>query len=390
MASDDQKPFERVRSSEIPLVTGDVPLPSEEPHTGIRGFIHRHETKLEIAFFIGGFIFDAWLIEAPDAIAGIVQQVAYLVLIAVLIHYELLFRLRRWRPHRWIRKVWTWRNLALHFFLGTLLNLYSLFYIKSASVFSSIVFLGLMVLFILANELPVVKRATVSGKVALYAICLFSFLSIVFPIVFGFVGWTPFLFAVVTTLALFSLQLKLLGRAVPNKRALHRAFLAPGIAIMTIFILFYTLGWIPPVPLSVKEQGIYHAIEKRDGKFILSYEPSSWKFWQKSDSDFKAHIGDKIYFYAQVYSPTRVSDQVSIRWLQKDAKGKWVASDRIPMSVRGGREEGFRGFAVKSNYTPGEWQVRVETSSGIEISRLYFDVVAAEETGPRVFTEIER
>lgn len=365
------------------------PSPSEAP-TGIRGFIHRNETKLEVIFFIGGFIFDVLLIDAPDSLFGIGQQVGYLLAVALLIHFELLFRLRKWRPGRWVRKVWTWRNLALHFCLGSLLNLYSIFYIKSASLFSSIIFLALMIVFILGNELPIVKRAKVSAKIGLYAICLFSFFSILFPILFGFVGWIPFLASVMTTLLIFGGQLKLLAKKISDRILLSRALVAPVVSVMTAFVIFYALGWIPPVPLSVKEQGLYHMIEKRDGKFLLSFEKSWWRFWQTSDVDFKAEIGDKIYFYAQIYSPTRISDQVAIRWLQKDAKGKWQSSDRIPMMIQGGREAGFRGYAFKGNYTPGEWQVRVETSSGIEISRLYFDVIPTESSGPRVFTVIER
>lgn len=364
---------------------------SESPApSGIKAFIHRHEKKLDVAFFIGGFIFDMLLIEAPDHVWGVVQQAVYLFLIAVLIHFEMLFRLHKWRPGRWMRKIWTWRNLALHFFLGTLLNLYSLFYIKSASLFSSLIFLALMIGFILANELPIVKRAKVSAKVALYAICLFSFLAIMFPIVFGRVGWMPFAFAVVSTIFIFALQVKMLLRSVVDRAVLSRAILAPVVSIMMAFVLFYALGWIPPVPLSVKEQGVYHLIEKRGEKVLLSYEKVWWKPWQKSDVEFHAEVGDKIYFYAQIYSPTRISDQVVIRWLQKDAKGVWSSSDRIPMSIHGGREEGFRGFAFKNNYTPGEWQVRVETSSGIEISRFYFDVIPTPTTGPRVFTVMEK
>ena len=105
-------------------------------------------------------------------------------------------------------KIWPYQNFALHFCLGTLLNVYSLFYIKSASLFSSVVFLFLMIVMIFMNELPFVKRSEkINLKVGLYSICLFSFFSIVYPLIFGFIGLVPFSFSVASTLAILIIQL---------------------------------------------------------------------------------------------------------------------------------------------------------------------------------------
>lgn len=356
----------------------------------IAAFREEHETKLDIIFFIAGFVFDMWMVAAPDELKSIFQQLAYLLLIALLIHFEILFRLLKWRPGTAVAKVWPYRNLALHFLLGTLLNVYSIFYIKSASLFSSLIFLIVMLGIILANELPFVKKANLGMKVALHAICLFSFLSILYPIIFGFVGLTPFGFAAATTIAFYYFEFRLLNKTIADPKILHRAIFAPAVSVIAVFSLFYFLGWIPPVPLSVKDQGVYHLIEKREGKYFLSYEDSERKFWQTTNSTFNSQPGDKIYFYAQIYSPARISDEVMVHWFQKDRKNNWVSTDKVPLKIQGGREEGFRGFAYKSNYTPGTWKIVVETSSGIEISRLYFDVVTSEKTLSRTFTTIER
>jgi hypothetical protein len=45
---------------------------------------------------------------------------------------------------------------------------------------------------------------------------------------------------------------------------------------------------------------------------------------------------------------------VVIRWDGFDsARGSWTTTDRILLDVIGGRADGFRGAAVKSNFTPG-------------------------------------
>ena len=351
---------------------------------------HRHEAKLDVLFFIGGFAFDAVMVSEVDEPLAIAQQALYLFLIASLIHFEMLFRLHKWRPSDRLMKVWNYRNLLLHFLLGTLLNIYSIFYIKSASFINSLIFLFLMAGMILANELPFIKKSKVSFKVGLFAICLFSYVSILYPLILGFIGWIPFLLATITTLLIFYFQFKILQRSISDLTLLLRATLLPSVSVILVFSLFYVMGWIPPVPLSVKEQGIYHLIEKKDGGYLLSTERPDWKFWESGDQEFKAQPGDKIYFYAQIYSPARFSDEIFVQFSHLDAKNNWRAADRIPMTIHGGRKEGFRGFAAKSNYEAGEWRVQVVTANHQEISRLKFEVIPSPSDPSRQFKIISR
>lgn len=354
-------------------------------------FIKRNSIKLDITFFIIGFIFDAWLVSYPDKIAVILHQALYLLLIASLIHYEFLFQIDKWKPSGKMIKIWPFRDLALHFFLGTLLNIYSLFYIKSASLFSSIVFLLLMIAMIFVNELPFVKKSKkINLKVGLYAICLFSFFSVVFPIIFGFIGLMPFFFSIACTIGILLVQLTILRREVDDYRLLGNAILKPVITVVAIFSVFYFFGLIPPVPLSVKEQGVYHGLEKRDSHYYLSSYRDENEFWKLSTTVFEAEPGDKIYFYSQIYSPASISDKIVVHWLKEDNLGNWISMDRVPVNITGGREEGFRVYTFKSNYEAGEWKIIVETSTGIEISRLYFKIVVVDFDPNRSFKILER
>jgi hypothetical protein len=353
-------------------------------------FQKKYEGRLEVLFFIGGFIFDALMVSEVDDLFALVQQAVYLAIIGLLLQYEVLFRLHKWHPvGRFTKKIWKFRNLLLHFLLGTLLNIYSLFYIKSASLFNSFIFLLIMVGLIIANESHFVKGSKVSLKIGFYAICLFSYISILYPVILGFVGWTPFALSIATTLAIFYLQVRYLKSRFSDSTP-NRVFFFPGLGVLTLFSVFYIFGWIPPVPLSVKEQGIYHMIDKKEGRYLLSTEKVWWKFWQSGDDDFKAEPQDKLYFYSQIYSPARFSDQVFVRWMFKDPKHGWKDSDRIPMKISGGRKEGYRGYAIKSNYQPGQWRIEVETSIGQEISRLNFEVTAVPVNPERTFRVIER
>ncbi len=361
--------------------------------TKIRNFQHKHEAKLEVLFFVGGFAFDAFLVSEVDDLFALIQQAVYLLIIAALIHYEILYRMMKWRPTPKLSPIWDFRNLLSHFLLGTLLNIYSLFYIKSASFVSSLVFLALMIAMILANEHPRIKKSKVSFKTGLFAICLFSYISILYPLLLGYIGWTPFGLSLVTTLAIFYLQFRWLKTKLPNEKILFQAQFGPGISVLIVFALFYFMGWIPPVPLSAKQQGIYHLIEKKNGSYNLSFEKVWWKFWQRDDNHFLAEPSDKLYYYIQIYSPARISGDVFLIWSRKNNKRNWEVQDRIPIKVTGGRKEGFRGYAIKNNFQGGDWRVAVETASHLEITRMGFEVVEVDQAkvNPnRVFEVLSR
>ncbi len=91
-----------------------------------------------------------------------------------------------------------------------------------------------------------------------------------------------------------------------------------------------------------------------------------------SRAALEARPGEAVYFFAQVYSPARFSDVLTLHWFFHDPRQGWVSSDRIPLKIVGGRKEGFRGYSFKKNYSPGDWRVKVETTDGREIGRIRF------------------
>jgi hypothetical protein len=292
------------------------------------------------------------------------------------------------QPSKRLEKIWNYRQLIVHFLLGSLLSVYSLFFLKSASIFSSVIFVVFLMALMVANELKNVQKSEVNVKIGLYVICVFAFFSMMVPVLLGFVGIVPFILSVLLTALVLYGVVRLLHKRVPNKRVLFRAMIAPGGAVLSLFVVFYLMGWIPPVPLSVQNMGVYHNIEKVEGQYILFHENPWWRFWQTGDQEFKAEPSDKIYFFAQIFSPARFSDSVVLHWYYKEPRTGWKSTDRIPMKITGGRKNGYRGFSVKQNYTAGEWRISVETTDGREIGRIYFDVVKVAEPNPaRLFMQ---
>src|SRR5262245_19209476 len=118
-------------------------------------FHHQHERLLEAIFFCAGFVFDVIAVgEGADHTVTIIQQVIYLSVIGYILYMDTL---RESRPGAFpfsarVEKWWEYRGLALHFCLGTLMNIYSIFFLKSASFFSSIFFVLLLFGALVVNE----------------------------------------------------------------------------------------------------------------------------------------------------------------------------------------------------------------------------------------------
>ena len=157
-----------------------------------------------------------------------------------------------------------------------------------------------------------------------------------------------------------------------------------------LFAALYFLKVIPPVPLSLSEIGIYHEVRREGGEFVLSRERPSWRFWERGDQTFRARPEDKIYCYVSIFSPTRFAEQLQVRWLYRTETRRWAEADAIALAISGGRDGGWRGFTTKSNWKPGSWRVRVETSDGRELGRIDLKVIPEDSARPLTFKEFHR
>lgn len=326
-------------------------------------------------FFMGGVLFDVFTLNEIDSIAGVLQQLFYILAIGCLLYFDLIHRYTPLKIKKGFETIWQYRNPLLHFLLGGLLSVYSLFFIKSASFFSSFGFITFMLALLIANELKVVQKQKISLKIGIYAICIFSFFSMIFPVLLGHVGKLPFFLSITATVLFISSFYHMIHKKIENKSSLRKALLLPSFSILLVFSIFYHLGWIPPVPLSVKEIGVYHEIKRTEqGDYQLFYEKPDWKFWLSGDQNFSSHPGDKVYIFARVFSPARFKDTLYLNWQIYDSKNGWSSTDRVPIEISGGRKRGYRGYSFKSNYSEGEWRVLVETNDRREVGRIRFDL----------------
>lgn len=107
----------------------------------------------------------------------------------------------------------------------------------------------------------------------------------------------------------------------------------------------------------------------------MQSEKQGWLGFFRLRPRFHSGPGEPVYFYSAVFSPTSLNTEIIHEWQMYDSRRGWITADRIPLSVRGGRDGGYRTYSEKSGLKPGGWRVNVETPTGAIIGRFQFNVL---------------
>jgi hypothetical protein len=337
-----------------------------------------HSALVTPIFFLAGFFFDIFTLDRIDSTLGLIQQGIYLAVICAALISEMMIILGKWQVSDRFAKYWQWHVEIVHFLLGSLLSVYMLLFLLSSSMAVSFWFIAAVTGLLVYNETEVAKKRGVSLRFVLLAVCAFAYVNILVPIWVGFVGTWVFALAMGLLALFFGGILFWLYRRTGNDAAILKLSVKPIAGVMVVFVILYMAKMIPPIPLSLQHLGVYHNVQKEEGRYRLTYNRVWYKFWVTDSSDFAYRPGDKVYVFTRIFSPSEFQDQIFIRWFLK-VNGDWKESDRIGVKVSGGRDEGFRATSYKSFVEPGQWRVLVESSDGRELGRKSFNIFKDEE-----------
>ncbi|MFT6070450.1 MAG: hypothetical protein ACJAT2_000750 [Bacteriovoracaceae bacterium] len=342
---------------------------------------NRYEDWVSPLFFLFGFLFDVLTLGRIDDPLNIISQGIYLIILYSFLYFEFTGT----PEHKKLEKVFKFKDEIFHFLLGALLSAFTLFYFKSASLSASFVFMLTIFILLVINELQVFQKLGLLIKSTLLFLCLVTYFLYIIPLIIGKVGFFPFIFSLIVPIAILFLFASFLRKKGSDQKRIEKGMIYPSMGLIALFIIFYVFKLIPPIPLSAQHLGIYHNIEKAYPKYKLSHEKPRWKFWETGDQLFRAMPEDKIFVFTRIFAPGGFEDKIVLHFLKETNDG-YKTSDKIPLTITGGRGEGFRGFAYKSNYTPGNWRVQVETKDELEIARINFEVVET-PSAPRLLKE---
>jgi len=346
----------------------------------LRRLYTRHEHAAPPLFFFGGVTWDALTLRRIDALFDNLILGVYLVLLGGFVVLAALNRMDRPLTGG-LRLLSPWTPGAIQFLAGGLFSAYVIYYTRSASFTTASLFLLVLVVVLLANEVLWSRAKSIYPLVGVYFLAVFCYFTFLLPVLLGEMGTPVFLASGLLSAGLVVVLLLYLSthRVFPTPRSLLGA-VALVLALLGTVVLFYLNHWIPPVPLALQEAGVYHEVSRTDDAFVLRYEQPPWtRPWQSGSDPFHYAPGDTVYCFAAVFAPTALQTDVYHRWQYYDAEAeRWVDTDRIGYRVVGGRRRGYRGVTFKRHVRPGDWRVTVETADERPIGRVRFEVVPAD------------
>lgn len=341
-------------------------------------WIHRYERYVAPFTFVIGFLFDTITLKRVDFWIDHLVLIAYMIIAggAIIILYSFESgRLRFWIVERGIALV----PMAMQFAFGGLFSAFVIFYIKSASVAKSWLFLSMLAVIFVGNERFQKRYHRLTFQISIFFIAVFSYSIFLVPILIRKIGADIFLLSGVVSIASIALFLFILSGI--NRRRIRESMPAFAISIGVLYAAFnllYFTNVIPPIPLSLKESGIYHSVSRtNENAYAVTFEKAPWYLpLEHTSRMYHWKEGEPIYYFTAVFAPSLLTVTLFHRWSWYDtARREWKTPEEIALPIFGGRDRGYRGYSFKTGITPGIWRVEVVTERGQVLGRETFTVV---------------
>lgn len=179
-----------------------------------------------------------------------------------------------------------------------------------------------------------------------------------------------------SSIAMGVLALPSLARVI-GVHEIWRWLLMALLAVSMAFGAWMLRGWIPPATLWVTSGTVTQQMDERDrlpGAPLQTVAAASLN--QRG-----------LYAYSAIRAPRGLHEEIAHVWYRNG-----VVVDRIPLSIAGGRGEGYRAWSHKLNFpaeSVGEWRIEVITAAGQLIGVIRFQVTGAASVVPEVIEASE-
>ncbi|MCF7835609.1 MAG: DUF2914 domain-containing protein [Candidatus Marinimicrobia bacterium] len=334
---------------------------------------------LPVAFFLG-FVWDSLTLRRIDFWFENLVFIVHLFILGLAIFILNTKKSEQNKLSNFIpEKVAEYVPLIMQFSFGALFSAFFVFYSRSSSFVASWPFLVLLFGMLVGNEVFRKKYSRFVFQLSVYFVVVFSYFIFAIPVLIGKMGALVFVMSGLASLVFIYLFAHVLSIAkIAEFRKKMRVFSFSVFIIYLFFNILYFTNIIPPIPLSVKEIGVYHSVVRNSsGNYVVSAESIPWYYFYKdSNPNFHWKKGAPVYVFSAVFAPTKIDTKIFHKWEYFDEeKGAWIEVNKIGFAISGGRKDGYRGYTMKSSVMPGKWRVDVITERGQVVGRTNFEVI---------------
>lgn len=334
------------------------------------------EKRITSLALIGGFVVDNFTLDRIDLWFENLIIFSYILIVALGIFIINLYENQVLR-HRFFVRLYRWLPLFIQFAFGGLFSAFIIFYSRSASLTSSLLFVSVFAFLLIGNEFFRKYYTRLGFQMSLFFVGLFSFMIFFLPVLFGKMGPWMFILSGVVSLILIKAFSSLLYVYVPGRVRRSRKVFWPSIlVIFSIINTLYFTNFIPPIPLSLKEAGVYHSIEKvPGGNYLTKKEERSLTDVLSFKNTFHLFEYQPVYLYSSVFAPSKLNIRIFHQWQYHDVENNvWITVDSMSFPIGGGRDGGYRGYSVKQNVFDGFWRVNIITEHNQLLGRVVFEI----------------
>ncbi|MEI8337674.1 MAG: DUF2914 domain-containing protein [bacterium] len=349
----------------------------------LKNFYFKYERHIGSLTILIGFIFDNLTLRNASIDAQTQVFSLYCFLSGITIIFLHFLESKEGRKEK-LPILHFWVFMLMQFSIGALFSLFFVFYSRGFALSASWPFLLLLFANLVGNELFKKYYTLLSIQVSLLFIGIFSFFIYYIPVILHEMSDKVFIYSGLASLLAWFIFMRLLDLVSFKKTNKSRKRIVIGVLSVYFLInILYFTNAIPPVPLVMKNGGVYHNFSvNNQGDYIVYGEPKT-HWWNIFDeySNYHRVNGESVYVVTSVYAPAQLGTQIIHDWQYYDETSKkWVSASKITVPIVGGREGGYRFYSFKQNLTSGKWRVDVLTLRGQNIARIKFEIIDSTST----------